>query len=133
MTGSTGVQAFALFRRSTLVHHFTAHPHIRCRASSCTSSIHFRIISICANNIVLQNEGRISVESEDEPERSLLEVKVKKEDNYQKQQGQPHRRNISNLSLFAVDTLIVWTDPDGIDMALSFQEAEGCGVVWLVV
>lgn len=33
------------------------------------------------------------------------------------------------------DTLIVWTEPEqdgGIDMALSFQEAEGCGQIWWV-
>ena len=31
------------------------------------------------------------------------------------------------------DTLIVWTEPiNGIDMALSFQEAEGCAAIWYV-
>lgn len=35
----------------------------------------------------LQADGRIYVESEDEPERALLEVKIKKDDNYQRQQG----------------------------------------------
>ncbi len=28
------------------------------------------------------------------------------------------------------DTLVVWTEPTGVDMALSFQEAEGCNEVW---
>lgn len=28
------------------------------------------------------------------------------------------------------DTLIVWTEQNGTDMALSFQEAEGCGAIW---
>lgn len=32
------------------------------------------------------------------------------------------------------DTLIVWTEPsNSVDMALSFQEAEGCAVIWLVL
>lgn len=62
----------------------------------------------------INDEGRICVESEDEPDTTLLEVKVKKDDNYQKQQ----------------ETLIVWTDQEGVDMALSFQEADGCGIVW---
>ncbi|KAI9723538.1 MAG: Platinum sensitivity protein [Chrysothrix sp. TS-e1954] len=62
----------------------------------------------------IQDEARISVESEEDAERLLLDVHIKREDAYQKQQ----------------DTLIVWTDPDGVDMALSFQEAEGCGFVW---
>lgn len=30
----------------------------------------------------------------------------------------------------AADTLIVWTEQNGTDMALSFQEAEGCGAIW---
>jgi len=44
----------------------------------------------------------------------LLETRIVKDDSYQKQQ----------------DTLIVWTEPTGIDMALSFQEAEGCAAIW---
>ncbi len=32
----------------------------------------------------------------------------------------------------SADTLIVWTETSGIDMALSFQEAEGCATIWLV-
>jgi protein phosphatase-4 regulatory subunit 3 len=28
------------------------------------------------------------------------------------------------------DTLIVWTEPDGVDYALSFQDPEGCSEVW---
>lgn len=63
---------------------------------------------------MLQDEPRIYVESEDEPEKMLLEAKIVKDDGYQKQQ----------------DTLIVWTDTNGVDMALSFQEAEGCAVIW---
>lgn len=35
----------------------------------------------------------------------------------------------SQLILVA-ETLIVWTEPDGVDYALSFQEAEGCAEVW---
>ncbi len=31
-----------------------------------------------------------------------------------------------------VDTLIVWTDSNGTDMALSFQEADGCAAIWWV-
>jgi len=44
----------------------------------------------------------------------LLETRIIKDDSYQKQQ----------------DTLIVWTEPNGTDMALSFQEAEGCAAIW---
>ena len=31
------------------------------------------------------------------------------------------------------DTLIVWTASNGTDMALSFQEAEGCAAIWFVI
>lgn len=44
----------------------------------------------------------------------MLRSRVVKDDVYQLQQ----------------DTLVVWTEPDGTDMALSFQEAEGCHEVW---
>ncbi|KAL4401189.1 Platinum sensitivity protein [Malassezia pachydermatis] len=44
----------------------------------------------------------------------LLNAPVIKEDVYQRQQ----------------DTLVVWTELDGSDMALSFQELEGCNEVW---
>ncbi|KAL2395173.1 Serine/threonine-protein phosphatase 4 regulatory subunit 3 [Exophiala dermatitidis] len=67
---------------------------------------------------IINDEPRIYVESEDHPERMLLETRILKEDGYQKQQ----------------DTLIVWTENNGTDnscdMALSFQEAEGCAVIW---
>ncbi|KIX02050.1 uncharacterized protein Z518_07989 [Rhinocladiella mackenziei CBS 650.93] len=63
---------------------------------------------------VINDEPRIYVESEDQPDRMLLETRIVKEDGYQKQQ----------------DTLIVWTETNGTDMALSFQEAEGCAVIW---
>ncbi|OJD21589.1 hypothetical protein ACJ73_07071 [Blastomyces percursus] len=63
---------------------------------------------------VIDDEPRIYVESEDEPDRMLLESKIRRDDGYQKQQ----------------ETLIVWTEPGGTDMALSFQEAEGCAVIW---
>ena len=47
-------------------------------------------------------------------EEFLLRTSVAKEDVYQRQQ----------------DTLIVWTEPSGTDLALSFQELEGCSEVW---
>ncbi|MCJ1458189.1 Platinum sensitivity protein [Mycoblastus sanguinarius] len=67
----------------------------------------------CSGRII-NEESKIYVESEDQPERLLLETKISKDDGYQKQQ----------------DTLIVWTESNGTDMALSFQEAEGCAAIW---
>ncbi|KAI5866948.1 DUF625-domain-containing protein [Durotheca rogersii] len=62
-----------------------------------------------------QQDPRVFVESEDQPERVLLETRICKEDGFTKQQ----------------ETLIVWTEPGtGVDMALSFQEAEGCAMIW---
>lgn len=62
-----------------------------------------------------QREPRVTVESEDPPHRILLETRVAKGDSFHKQQ----------------ETLIVWTEPsNGVDMALSFQEAEGCTMIW---
>ncbi|ODA77951.1 hypothetical protein RJ55_06554 [Drechmeria coniospora] len=65
-----------------------------------------------------RKDPRVIVESEDQPERLLLETKILKEDGFQKQQ----------------ETLIVWQEPtSGVDMALSFQEAEGCASIWRFV
>jgi protein phosphatase-4 regulatory subunit 3 len=61
-----------------------------------------------------QEEARIVVLSEDDQNRQLLETRISKDDGYQKQQ----------------DTLIVWTEQNGTDMALSFQEPEGCASIW---
>ena len=33
-------------------------------------------------------------------------------------------------ALNCTDTLIVWTEQNGTDMALSFQEPEGCANIW---
>ncbi|KAF2214031.1 hypothetical protein CERZMDRAFT_38458 [Cercospora zeae-maydis SCOH1-5] len=62
-------------------------------------------------------DARVIVTSEEEPERVLLETRIAKDDGYQKQQ----------------ETLIVWTESNGVDMALSFQEAEGCAHIWQFV
>lgn len=59
-------------------------------------------------------DARIAVTSEEDAGRTLLETRITKDDGYQKQQ----------------DTLIVWTESSGTDMALSFQEAEGCAHIW---
>lgn len=59
-------------------------------SSRLTCLILFLSSLIPANSFVfsaLQDEPRIFVESEDEPDRVLLETKITKEDGYQKQQG----------------------------------------------
>ncbi|RPA83157.1 DUF625-domain-containing protein [Ascobolus immersus RN42] len=67
---------------------------------------------LIANDIPL-----IQVRSEEQEDQLLLETKICAEDGYQKQQ----------------ETLIVWTEQSGTettDMALSFQEADGCAAIW---
>ena len=59
----------------------------------------------------------IIVESEDIPDKLLVETRVSKDDGFHKQQ----------------ETLIVWTEPDGTDMALSFKEENGCAAIWRFV
>jgi protein phosphatase-4 regulatory subunit 3 len=75
----------------------------------------------------------------------LLETKIIKDDGYQKQQGMstlpaPERTEHSGAYIciissdgmltLGLETLIVWTEPHGTDMALSFQEPEGCAAIW---
>ncbi|KAK7413690.1 Platinum sensitivity protein [Neonectria punicea] len=83
-----------------------------------------------------RKDPRVIVESEDQPERLLLETKIQREDGFQKQQGMskpPYSPRLSNLTLSA-ETLIVWQEPgSGVDMALSFQEPEGCAMIWRFV
>ncbi|KAH6671872.1 component of IIS longevity pathway SMK-1-domain-containing protein [Halenospora varia] len=67
------------------------------------------------NEVSRQEEPRVIVQSEDNQDRTLLETRICKEEGFQKQQ----------------DTLIVWTEPSTqVEMALSFQEAEGCATIW---
>ncbi|OHE95216.1 hypothetical protein CORC01_09477 [Colletotrichum orchidophilum] len=61
-------------------------------------------------------DPRVIVESEDHPDRLLLETKICKEDGFQKQQGKLQGASVN-----------------GIDMALSFQEADGCALIWKFV
>ncbi|KAG0246886.1 Platinum sensitivity protein [Mortierella sp. GBA43] len=62
-----------------------------------------------------KSEGTLIVHSEEETNTILLKSRIRVgEDLYQRQQS----------------TLIVWSEANGEDLALSFQEAEGCGEIW---
>ncbi|KAJ3396991.1 Platinum sensitivity protein [Lobulomyces angularis] len=61
-----------------------------------------------------ENLNTIQVSKEQDSSNLLLNVKLIDDDVYQRQQ----------------ETLIVWTEPDGENLALSFQEAEGCNEIW---
>lgn len=62
----------------------------------------------------------------------LLETKISKDDGYQKQQGNRQLHNGLTPAYEIIETLIVWTESNGTDMALSFQEADGCAGIWYV-
>lgn len=87
---------------------------------------------------MIQNgeDARIFVVSEDDPQRTLLETKITRDDGYQKQQGTGQTPGYVAIveKMLSIDrradTLIVWTETNGIDMALSFQEADGCSAIW---
>ncbi|KAG0005619.1 Platinum sensitivity protein [Modicella reniformis] len=62
-----------------------------------------------------KSEGTLIVHSEDEEDKVLLRTRIRVgEELYQRQQA----------------TLIIWSEDDGEDLALSFQEADGCGEIW---
>jgi protein phosphatase-4 regulatory subunit 3 len=58
-------------------------------------------------------EAQLIAKSE-ETQEILLQITVRPDDVYQRQ----------------ADTLIVWTELNGQDYALSFQDVEGCTEVW---
>ncbi|KZT70333.1 DUF625-domain-containing protein [Daedalea quercina L-15889] len=60
------------------------------------------------------NEALLIARAEADFSHVILSTTIRTNDVYQRQQ----------------DTLIVWTEPDGIDYALSFQDPEGCAEVW---
>lgn len=59
-------------------------------------------------------EAFIVARSEANYEHLVLTTAIRSNDVYQRQQ----------------ETLIVWTEPDGSDYALSFQDPEGCAEIW---
>ncbi|KAF9970448.1 Platinum sensitivity protein, partial [Actinomortierella ambigua] len=62
-----------------------------------------------------KSEGTLKVISEEDESKVILNSKIRiGEDVYQRQQG----------------TLILWSEDDGSDLALSFQDAEGCMEIW---
>jgi protein phosphatase-4 regulatory subunit 3 len=75
-------------------------------------------------------EARIVVLSEDDQNRELLLTRISKDDGYQKQQGKRASSIGGSQAKTYADTLIVWTEQNGTDMALSFQEPEGCASIW---
>jgi hypothetical protein len=69
---------------------------------------------ICEGFVASSEDARIVVTRESDPSQLLLETSPSEDDGYEKEQ----------------DTLIVWTELYGIDMALSFQEPVGRAQIW---
>ncbi|TFK55367.1 DUF625-domain-containing protein [Heliocybe sulcata] len=59
-------------------------------------------------------EAYLIARAETDPQSVILQTTIRASDVYQRQQ----------------ETLIVWTEPDGVDYALSFQDPDGCLEVW---
>lgn len=75
----------------------------------------FRIFVVIRNGLDEENCAGISLLVRAEADGSLLlESKIQPDTAYQKQQ----------------DTLIVWSEGDNFDLALSFQEKAGCDEIW---
>lgn len=76
------------------------------------------------------------VHAEEKENSILLTSIVEKRRLYQRQQGiyeEPHDLSPSNspfLPRYHIDTLIVWTESDSRDLALSFQDPTGCEEIW---
>lgn len=90
-------------------------------------------MTVAQNEVTRQEEPRVIVQSEEKPDVTLLETRICKEDSFQKQQGASARscEMRAEADVTCVDTLIVWTETTtSVDMALSFQESEGCAAIW---
>lgn len=79
-----------------------------------------------------ENEAFLIARSESDFNQVILTTTIHANDVYQRQQGMLSSTGVpcgDNMGR-PTDTLIVWTEPDGIDYALSFQDPEGCLEVW---
>ncbi|KAF8138310.1 component of IIS longevity pathway SMK-1-domain-containing protein [Boletus edulis] len=68
----------------------------------------------CAGQLDDANQAYLVARSELDFNKIILSTAIRSNDVYQRQQ----------------ESLIVWTEPNGADYALSFQDAEGCAEVW---
>lgn len=76
------------------------------------------------------NEALLIARSESNYAEVILSTTIRSNDVYQRQQGARIAVAFHNVTNCFPDTLIVWTEPDGVDYALSFQDPEGCSEVW---
>ncbi|NXQ42330.1 P4R3B phosphatase, partial [Catharus fuscescens] len=60
----------------------------------------------------------------------LLESKINPNTAYQKQQANLFQKQLLSWFSLQQDTLIVWSEAENYDLALSFQEKAGCDEIW---
>ncbi|NXA72370.1 P4R3B phosphatase, partial [Thryothorus ludovicianus] len=60
----------------------------------------------------------------------LLESKINPNTAYQKQQANLFQKQLLSWFYLKQDTLIVWSEAENYDLALSFQEKAGCDEIW---
>ncbi len=72
----------------------------------------------------------MKVISEDDPNNTILNVSYGHK-GFQKQQGTGESLQLWSQQLtILTDTLIIWTNEKGVDMALSFEHPEDCAEIW---
>ncbi|KAL4242339.1 Serine/threonine-protein phosphatase 4 regulatory subunit 3-like protein [Abortiporus biennis] len=82
------------------------------------------------------NEALLVARAEADFNQVILSTTIRSNDVYQRQQGMRSSlfstkfNSLMDVACPLEDTLIVWTEPDGVDYALSFQDPEGCAEVW---
>ncbi|KAJ1308580.1 hypothetical protein OPQ81_004279 [Rhizoctonia solani] len=76
---------------------------------------------MCSADYDEATEKAVIIVKSEFTDAELLRCEIQVQDVYQRQQGEQ-----GDLG----QTLIVWTEPDGTDFALSFQDLDGCGEIW---
>lgn len=96
----------------------------------------------CFGQLDDSNQAFLIARSEADFDKIILSTAIRSNDVYQRQQGVPSFLHLCRIYFCKCarfiyahatplsDSLIVWTEPDGADYALSFQDAEGCAEVW---
>ena len=84
----------------------------------------------CISPTTLNSSYSIIVKSEVDGS-TLLESKIQLHTKYQKQQVRYiSEGNFFFILMFFQETLIVWSEGENYDLALSFQEKAGCDDIW---
>ncbi|CAE6425554.1 unnamed protein product [Rhizoctonia solani] len=76
---------------------------------------------MCSADYDEKTEKAVIIVKSEFTDAELLRCEIQAQDVYQRQQGEQ-----GDLG----QTLIVWTEPNGTDFALSFQDLDGCGEIW---